>query len=196
MQLKIKSISDVITNSSSEVFVVNLSCPLYEEIKKITDFTEFPNLESVKNFILSKDYYGWDSMFDDVNEIGNPDYDSPKYDVFKDYNKTPENWEKYKNLYESLIGVAITKVNIDSDEYKRIKDVLYKDNFERTILPIIKKLIPGKKYIGDLKTGDQKVSFLWTGEKDVMVEGEKFKPFYVDINILFELIKLDTIHEN
>lgn len=182
--MKIKSITDVITNSSSEVFIISLSDPLYEKIKNITEFIEVRNLDSLKDFVLSKDYCGFDYMFDDVKEIGNPVYDLPRYDVFEDYSeieRTLENWEKYKDLYKGLLGVAFTRLGYDSPEIKEIDDILFEDHFRKDLLPVIQGLVPGERYTSDLEIDNQEISFLWTGEDNITVEGPKFNAFQTDI---------------
>lgn len=196
--MKIKSISDVITNSSSEVFIINLSDPLYGELRKITEFKELPNLEAVRDIVLSKSYSSWDLDFGGSNgdvEVGNPDYVPPRYDVFDHYSdieRTPENWEKYKDLYKGVLGVAIQTLENDSEEYRKIKEILHRDYLEKNIYPVIEKLIPGKRYSGSLKTDKEiKASFVWTGEEKVTVEGPKFNSFTADIVTLLELIELD-----
>lgn len=198
--MKINSITDVITNSSSEVFIINLSDPLYQEIKKETEFLEFLDFDSLRDFILSDSYYCWNAMFSGSEiEIGNPDYNPPSYDVFESYSdieKTSENWEKYKDLYKGLLGIAVANLDRDSDECRRIHDILYRDHFKKNLSPVVEKFEPGKRYYGTLKTDDQEISFMWNGEEVVTVEGSKFNPFQVNITTLLDLIKLDTIHEN
>ena len=196
--MKIRSITDVITNSSSETFIINLKDPLYSEIKKEAEFKEFPDFDSLRDFILSDHYYGWNSMYGDAFEINNPNYDSPRYDVFEcEYDepkRTLENWEKYKELYKGLLGIGVLNLDRDSDECRKIHEILYKDNLKKNILPLVKDLIPGKRYYGNLRMDDQEVSFEWTGEDKVIVEGPKFKPFEVNIVTLLELVKKDTLH--
>ena len=59
--MKIKSITDIITNSSSEVFCYKIDQE-YEDLKKAVpemEFTEFRTLDDIKKFVTSKVYYGW-----------------------------------------------------------------------------------------------------------------------------------------
>lgn len=200
--MKIRSITDVITNSSSEVFIISTSNPLYQELKELGCFREFTDMESLREFILSDKYESWDLMTygGDITEIGEIEYTPPRYDVFEydsDIPRTTENWDKYKDLYRGLLGVAISRLSYDSALYHEVKDILYREHFEKDLLPVIHKFVPGKKYFGNLQGDDQEVSFIWTGDTDeVTVEGSKFKPFEVNICTLLDQIKLETIHEN
>ena len=198
--MKIKNISDVITNSSSEVFIISTSNPRYPEFKELGCFDEFPDIESLRDFILSDKYEGWDLLTSgDITEIGEPDYTPPRYDVFEydsDIPRTYANWEKYKDLYCGLLGIAVSKLYDGSELFHEVKNLIYKEHFERDLLPVIQKFETGKRYYGNLTVDNQEVSFEWTGEDKVIVEGPKFKPFQVNITTLLDLIKLDTIHEN
>ena len=199
--MKIKSITDVITNSSSEVFIISTSNPRYPEFKKLGCFEEFSDINSLRDFILSDKYESWDLLTNgDITEIGDFEYTRPRYDVFEydsGIQRTYENWEKYKDLYRGLLGTAISKSYYDSPSCYEIKQLLYKEHFEKDLLPVIQKFIPGKKYTGNLSGDDQEVSFVWTGDTDeVTVEGSKFNPFKVSITTLLDLIKLETLNTN
>ena len=196
--VKIKSISDVRTNSSSETFVFKLDDPLYEKAKAIEEFDEYPTLDSIKKIVLNEYYSGWENEYSD--EI----YDGPTpvNDIFSDYeiDKTEENWEKYKNLYEPLVGNAFLMIDRDSNKCSEIKNILYQDYIKREIIPIVEKLKIGKRYSIRLNIygpTDPLISFIWKGKPDIIVEGGyRKKPTKENIITILCLSVLDTLHED
>lgn len=196
--MKIKSVSDVITNSSTEVFVIRTSDPLFSKLKDIIDeWDEFPDLESIRNVVLSEDYYRWDSIYSITTSINDCPAESPMYDVFETVERTPENWEKYKDLYKSVCGAAYLVIDRDQDKYMEVRDAILQDHIEKHILPIIETMIPGKKYSAYLKFENQKIEFLFSGDIEVVISGEYFNPYKVDlITLLNYLIKPESLHEN
>lgn len=107
VKVKIQSVSDVITNSSSEVFLTKVT----ENFKKA--FTEddhkyfdaiILNEEDLKKWICEKDYW----QLEELDEIvdNNPLFNI--YDELEKCGKTLEEaFEFFKNCYTPLIGYAI-----------------------------------------------------------------------------------------
>ena len=86
--MKIKSITDIITNSSSEVFCYKIGQE-YKDLKKVIpemEFTEFKTLEDIIKFVTSEDYYGWEFSDSEIQcsnweeNVPEPDYDFYSYD--------------------------------------------------------------------------------------------------------------------
>ena len=148
--MKIKSITDVITNSSTEVFCYKLDDPEYKEIQKAIPWLtwqEFKTEEDIKNFVMDSDYYGipWDSY--SVQKDHGPENATPSFDImnvweFKENikdKKTPEEiWEFIKDFYvEALLGKSVAyfcNEGMSSNMYKNVTDFLdlkYKEKLEK-----------------------------------------------------------------
>lgn len=107
VKIKIQSVSDVITNSSSEVFLTKVT----DNFKKV--FTEedhkyfdviILNEEDLKKWICEKDHWELESLDELVDH--NPLYHI--YDTLEDCGKTIEEaFEFFKDCYTPLIGYAI-----------------------------------------------------------------------------------------
>lgn len=138
--MKIKSITDIITNSSSEVFCYKIDQE-YEDLKKAVPemkFTEFRTLEDVRKFVTSKDYYGWDIISDSESQCNHgescpePDYDFYSIDnewlidKLKKSGKTDDEiWDFFKVAYTDIPGYAFLKLGEGS------RDVSWRDKFEK-----------------------------------------------------------------
>lgn len=115
--LKIKSISDVITNSSTEVFVIKMD-EKFNEIKNslrcYKDFEFFENEEYVKNFIIehikNNTLYELEDLFTCKIDFGN--FSGWEFFNLIEYcrdnlEKTPEEiYEFFKSVFNQLIGYA------------------------------------------------------------------------------------------
>jgi hypothetical protein len=88
--MKIKSITDIITNSSSEVFCYKIDQE-YEDLKKAVpemEFIEFRTLEDIRKFITSDDYYGWEFSGCEIQcSNGEENVPEPEYDFYSYDNK-------------------------------------------------------------------------------------------------------------
>lgn len=196
--MRIRSIIDVITNSSSEVFVFKLDDSLYPKANSICSFDEYPDLESIKKEVLGKYYYGWEDLYYKFGYNG----PTPTNDIFSDpdIEKSEENWERYKNLYESLVGYAFLEIDRDSDECSEIRHIIHEDWVKKNILPIIEKLEIGKKYEVDLSIIEEfreTVWFIWEGKPEIIVHSDMYEDFKeINIKSLLCCSKLDTFHES
>lgn len=114
MKLIVQSFSDIITNSSSEVFVSTINDSLIEALKQlnvdyiyITDEAYLRKLVETESWRLTEvvdfnPYYEW--WFEDIEK-----------------NKTPDEiWEFFKSFYIDLIGKVI--VDVDRDYLYRQED--------------------------------------------------------------------------
>lgn len=127
---KISSVSDVITNSSSEVFVPKLDDKFKEIIKKLEfmDFYIFETKEDVKNFVLESitpdknDYIDCD-MLAYLFECGFLNFIYEDSFSFRDFliycydklNKTPQDiYDFLSPVFEPLIGHAYDIIEDDS----------------------------------------------------------------------------------
>lgn len=126
---KISSVSDVITNSSSEVFVPKIDDKFKEIIKdlKFMKFYLFETKEDVKDFVLKsitpdeKGYYD-NCMLSYLFETGFLNFiyeDSYSFSEFLDYcydklNKTPQEiYDFLSPVFEPLIGHAYDIIEDD-----------------------------------------------------------------------------------
>lgn len=139
--MKIKSITDIITNSSSEVFCYKIDQE-YEDLKKAVPemkFIEFRTLEDVRKFVASEDYYGWDIIFDSDSQCNHgencpePDFDFYScenewliLDKLRKSGKTDDEiWDLFKVFYENILGYAFLKLEEGS------REVSWRDKFEK-----------------------------------------------------------------
>ena len=136
MNISIRSITDIITNSSSEAFIYKLDDPEYAELKDYMlqkkalfsdTFIEIKSLDDVKPLVLNN-YYGWqDLMYDCCGYTPKPDWIFPEKDIFgdiydlddlmKETGKTKEElWEEYKHDYDPVVGYAYASLSNNSSE--------------------------------------------------------------------------------
>lgn len=206
--MQIRSITDVITNSSSETFIVKLNDPIYEKLKLIDDdFVEIPDLDSLKKIILSEDYSSWEDYFGCEFEV------TPNYDIFGQWlydedgneyklEKTEENWEKFKELYRNVVGKAILCIDRDSQAAQDINECFYRRHIEETIQPVIDSLKVGKSYSVKIKgyysgVEDIIAKFKWEGNKSIeFITNTMKSPAEIDIEVLLNMSKLETLHED
>lgn len=156
--IRIKSITDVITNSSSSVYCIKMD-EEFDELKKFMDdagelspdtFIELKTLEDVKKLIFSGEYEGW---FDYTNGP------SPKDDVFGGSRDTvmkllakgltrDEIWEKLKHNYEPVLGYAFAEFfheGYNSSDYDCFLE-FYDMKVEQERNKFFENLVPGKFY--------------------------------------------------
>lgn len=138
--MKIKSITDIITNSSSEVFCYKIDQE-YEDLKKAVpemEFTEFKTLEDIRKFVTSKDYYGWEFSGYEIQcsngeeNVPEPEYDFYSYDNewlierLKKSGKTDDEiWDFFKVVYENILGYAFLYLGEGS------RDVSWRNKFKK-----------------------------------------------------------------
>ena len=138
--MKIKSITDIITNSSSEVFCYKIDQE-YEDLKKSVpemEFTEFRTFEDIRKFVTSKDYYRWNfSGYEIQYSNGEENIPEPKYDLYsydndwliddlKKSGKTDDEiWNFFKILYKNVLGYAFLYLDEES------RNVSWRDKFEK-----------------------------------------------------------------
>ena len=107
MKILIQSFSDIITNSSSEVFVSSSSDELLQALKELNiDYDCYHNEEELRKAV-EENY--WD--FDEVVEF-NP-YGEWWFADIKARKTCDELWEFFKSFYIDLIGKII--INVDRD---------------------------------------------------------------------------------
>ena len=114
MKLIVQSFSDIITNSSSEVFVSTINDSLIDALKQldvdyiyISDEAYLRKLVETESWRLTEvvdfnPYYEW--WFEDVEKHKTPD----------------EIWEFFKSFYIDLIGKVI--IDVDRDDLYRQED--------------------------------------------------------------------------
>lgn len=113
MLISIQSISDIITNSSSEVFLTD-SKPTIELLDKAgIDYFRFDTEEDIKNFVFGEYSY----QLYEMNEVldYNPFYEDWNIEELLKYHTKEEIWEFYKPCYRELLGKVF--VNVDRDYY-------------------------------------------------------------------------------
>ena len=146
--MKLRSISDVITNSSTEVFCYKIDDPEYQEIQKAIPWlywNEFNTEEDIKKLVMDPNYWGL-PWTDGVQCDHGPEEAVPFYDIMANYEfkerlkdkKTPDEiWEFIKGFYiEGLIGKAVSAFENDcipGTQYQEVSDFLdrkYKEKIE------------------------------------------------------------------
>ena len=135
---KIKSITDVITNSSTEVFCYKLDDPEYERIKKAIPWLywdEFRTEEDIKKIVMDPDYYELPWLSGVQCDHG-PEDSEPVYDIMSEWSfrehikdkKTPDEiWEFIKSFYMNLLGKAVCCFEndcISNDQYEDVSGFL------------------------------------------------------------------------
>lgn len=114
MLIEIQSVSDIITNSSSEVFLTD-SKPTIELLDRAEiEYVKFDTEEDIKNYIFSGSYCLYD--LDDVLDYNPLSYDHSLEELLE-YHTKEEIWEFFKPWYKALLGKVF--VNVDRDYYYR-----------------------------------------------------------------------------
>lgn len=106
--VKIQSISDIITNSSSEVFVAKINEDFKEFFKGCENLFDavFYTIDDVKKFCCESDTWQLE-IFNEVLDK-NPLGDWKIMDMMEDLGKTREEvFDFFKKYYEPLVGYAI-----------------------------------------------------------------------------------------
>lgn len=107
MKFLIQSFSDIITNSSSEVFVSTSSDELLQALKELNiDYDCYHNEEELRKAVEEN---SWD--FDEIVEF-NP-YREWWFDDIKSRKTCDELWDFFKIFYIDLIGKIIIDVDRD-----------------------------------------------------------------------------------
>ena len=182
--MKIRSITDVITNSSTEVFCYRLDDPEYQEIKKAIPWLywdEFKEEEDVKKLVMDKDYWGVPWTNGVQNDHG-PEEAVPLYDIMADYEfkesikdkKTPDEiWEFIKGFYlGELIGKAVATFEndcISHSQYQEVEDFLdkkYKEKLEAHLSQFVPGDILEVDLICPLRNGNKTVLIKKTSDKE------------------------------
>lgn len=109
--LNIQSISDIITNSSSEVFITDNKSTIELLDRAGIEYIKFDTEEDIKNYILS-DYNSY--LFNDILDY-NPYSEEWEIEELLKYHTKEEIWEFYKPCYQELLGKVF--VNVDRDYY-------------------------------------------------------------------------------
>ena len=107
--VKIQSISDIITNSSSEVFVAKINEDFKEFFKGCENLFDavFYTIEDVKEFCCKSNTYILSDLFDEVLDR-NPLGDYNIMDMMEDLGKTKEEvFDFFRKCYEPLVGYAV-----------------------------------------------------------------------------------------
>lgn len=107
MKTVIQSFSDIITNSSSEVFVSTSSDELLQALKELNiDYDCYHNEEELRKAVEEN---SWD--FDEIVEF-NP-YREWWFDDIKSRKTCDELWDFFKVFYMDLLGKIIIDVDRD-----------------------------------------------------------------------------------
>lgn len=114
MKLIIQSFSDIITNSSSEVFVSTINDSLIEALKQLNiDYTYIADETCLRKLVETESW-----RFMEVVDF-NPYFEWWFESIEK--HKTPDEiWEFFKSFYIDLIGKVI--VDVDRDYLYRQED--------------------------------------------------------------------------
>lgn len=176
--MKIRSITDVITNSSTEVFCYRIDDPVYQEIQKAIpwlDWDEFKTEEDIKKLVMDPNYWGL-SWTDSVQNDHGPEEAVPFYDIMANYEfkegikdkKTPDEiWEFIKGFYlEGLIGKAVATFEndcISHAQYQEIENFLNK-KYKEKLDAHLSQFVPGDILEVDLRCP------LRNGNKTVLIK--------------------------
>lgn len=107
MKFIVQSFSDIITNSSSEVFISTSSDELLQALKELNiDYDCYHNEEELRKAVEKN---SWD--FDEIVEF-NP-YREWWFDDIKSRKTCDELWDFFKVFYMDLIGKIIIDVDRD-----------------------------------------------------------------------------------
>lgn len=108
MKFVIQSFSDIITNSSSEVFV---SYPNEELLKILEDWgIEYKCYNTEEELRKAVEEHPWD--FDDIT-THNPYYTYTLMEDLREMKSTDSIWEFFKQFYIGLLGKIIVDVDRD-----------------------------------------------------------------------------------
>lgn len=109
--VKIQSISDVITNSSSEVYLMAVTDKFRESFKGFESYFRamFLTEEDIKKYLLEKSIWEIEEELDNVDIINhNPLANYELMDTLEDIGKTKEEIiEFFFPIYKPLLGYAI-----------------------------------------------------------------------------------------
>ena len=109
--VKIQSISDVITNSSSEVYLIAATEKFKEAFKGFENYFDaiFLTEEDIKKYLIEKNIWEIESDLDNVDIIDhNPLADYNLMDTLESIGKTKEEIvEFFFPIYKPLLGYAI-----------------------------------------------------------------------------------------
>lgn len=109
MKFVIQSFSDIITNSSSEVFI---SAPTEELMNIIKEWGIwhrcYTTEEELRKAVESNPY-----DFDEITSSCNPYYNFTMIEDLKEIKSDDEIWEFFKSFYMDLIGKVIVDVDRD-----------------------------------------------------------------------------------
>lgn len=155
--MKIKNISDVITNSSNEVFCFKTDDPFYFEVKnKIPEieFTEFNTFEDIRKYVTSKYYYEWDLYNFSQNTHGEKDciplfdfYGNQECKSFVEFSEKTEDeiWEFFKDGYKNLLGYSFYKIDegCHPSWLKKYNELESKNHLEKIKLHLSSSFKPG-----------------------------------------------------
>ena len=192
--MKIKSITDVITNSSTEVFCYRIGSP---ELKRLqaeipgVQWTEFNGEQDLKNLVLNPEYYEW-PWRERVNHDGQPEIlDLLGYLIMQNYAAQvgPERtWEFVKDAYQPAIGYAFASIESDSEaaDYEKARKILseIREEADREHLKALGG--PGTKLIGSLQTPTGMIvqaRLRVTDELDLEFDGDMSDLVPEDLNI-------------
>lgn len=191
--MKIRSITDVITNSSTEVFCYRIDDPVYQEIQKAIpwlDWDEFKTEDDIKKLVMDPDYWGM-YWYDHVQCDHGPEEAKPFYDIMANYEfkeaiegkKSPDEiWEFVKGFYlDGLLGKAISSIEndcISDTQYQEIEDFLGK-KYEEKLHTHLSQFVPGDILEVDLRwplsNGNQTVLIKKTTDKEYDVIKESWE---------------------
>lgn len=176
--MKIRSITDVITNSSTEVFCYKIDDPEYQEIQKSIpwlSWSEFKTEEDIKELIMDPDYWGL-PWTDSIQNDHGPEEAVPFYDIMANYEfkegikdkKTPDEiWEFIKGFYiDGLIGKAVATFEndcISHSQYQEIENFLNK-KYKEKLEAHLSQFVPGDVLEVDLRCP------LRNGNKTVLIK--------------------------
>jgi hypothetical protein len=109
MKFIIQSFSDIITNSSSEVFI---SAPNEELMKILKDWGIWHKCYNTEEE-LRKAVENTPYDFDEITSSCNPYYNFTMIEDLKEIKSADEIWEFFKSFYIDLIGKIIVDVDRD-----------------------------------------------------------------------------------
>lgn len=172
MHINIRSITDVITNSSSTAYCFKIDEDYADLVQFMKDagawypdtFTEIRTLDDVKKIVFSGEYRDWDEWAWPYPSEAPHNAVYPVEDYFGG-NKNEvikllaggltrdEIWEKLKHDYDPVVGYAFGDFDHDgvvSDEMNAIEAYFGKKSHER-VLKFFKGLTAGKIYTAHIK---------------------------------------------